>query len=43
MRVPRQPPPSKISRLPRSTLLLEDIAVDTFGHSSFGTVLMTLF
>jgi len=43
MRVPRHPLPSKISRLPRSTLLLEDIAVDTFGHSSFGTVLMTLF
>jgi DDE superfamily endonuclease/Archaeal putative transposase ISC1217 len=43
MQVPRQPPPSKISHLPRSTLLLEDIAVDTFGHSSFGTVLMTLF
>jgi DDE superfamily endonuclease/Archaeal putative transposase ISC1217 len=43
MLVPRQPPPSKIRHLPRSTLLLEAIAVDTFGHSSFGTMLMTLF
>jgi hypothetical protein len=33
---------SKISHLPGSTLLLEDIAVDTFVHSSFGTVVMTL-
>ena len=29
--------------LPGQTLLLEDIAVDTFVHSSFGTVVMTLF
>jgi hypothetical protein len=32
----------KMSHLPGQTLLLEDIAVDTFGHSSFGTVVMTL-
>ena len=34
---------SKMSHLPGQTLLLEDIAVDTFVHSSFGTVVMTLF
>jgi len=34
---------SKMSHLPRPTRLLEDIAVDTFVHSSFGTVVMTLF
>src|SRR5437764_2687599 len=28
---------------PGQTLLLEDIAVDTFVHSSFGTMVMTLF
>jgi DDE superfamily endonuclease/Archaeal putative transposase ISC1217 len=33
---------SKMSHLPRQTLSLEDIAVDTFVHSSFGTVVMTL-
>jgi len=33
----------KMSHLPRQTRLLEDIAVDTFVHSSFGTVVMTLF
>ena len=33
----------KMSHLPEQTLLLEDIAVDTFVHSSFGTVVMTLF
>src|SRR5688500_1295139 len=33
----------KTSHLPRQTLLLEDIAVATFVHSSFGTVVMTLF
>jgi hypothetical protein len=43
MQVPRQPSPSQISHLPRSTLLLEDMAVDTFGHASFGPVLRTLF
>jgi hypothetical protein len=32
-----------MSHLPGQTLLLEDIAVDTFVHSSFGTVVMTLF
>ena len=32
-----------MSHLPGQTLLLEDIAVDTFMHSSFGTVVMTLF
>jgi hypothetical protein len=32
-----------MGHLPRQTLLLEDIAVDTFGPSSFGTVVMTLF
>ena len=32
-----------MSHLPRQTLSLEDIAVDTFVHSSFGTVVMTLF
>src|SRR5262249_43438238 len=34
---------SKMSHLPEQTRLLEDIAVDTFVHSSFGTVVMTLF
>jgi DDE superfamily endonuclease len=34
---------SKMSHLSGQTLLLEDIAVDTFMHSSFGTVVMTLF
>jgi hypothetical protein len=34
---------SKMSHLPRQTLSLEDIAVDTFVYSSFGTVVMTLF
>ncbi len=34
---------SKMSHLPRQTLSLEDIAVDTLVHSSFGTVVMTLF
>jgi DDE family transposase len=34
---------SKISHLSGQTHLLEDIAVDTFVHSSFGTVVMTLF
>jgi hypothetical protein len=33
----------KMSHLPRQTRLLEDIAVDTFIHSSFGTMVMTLF
>jgi hypothetical protein len=33
----------KMSHLQGQTLLLEDIAVDTFVHSSFGTVVMTLF
>jgi len=33
----------KMSHLPGQTRLLEDIAVDTFVHSSFGTVVMTLF
>jgi len=32
-----------MSHLPGQTLLPEDIAVDTFVHSSFGTVVMTLF
>src|SRR5919204_2802663 len=32
-----------MSHLPGQTLLLEDIAVDTFVYSSFGTVVMTLF
>src|SRR5712692_2853361 len=32
-----------MSHLPGQTLLLEDITVDTFAHSSFGTVVMTLF
>jgi len=32
-----------MSHLLGQTLLLEDIAVDTFLHSSFGTVVMTLF
>ena len=32
-----------MSHRPGQTLLLEDIAVDTFLHSSFGTVVMTLF
>lgn len=34
---------SKMSHLPRQTLSLEDIAVDTFMYSSFGTVVVTLF
>jgi hypothetical protein len=34
---------SKMSHLPRQTLSVEDIAVDTFVHSSFGTVVMPLF
>jgi hypothetical protein len=34
---------SKMSHLPGQTRLLEDIAVDTFVHSSFGTVVVTLF
>jgi hypothetical protein len=34
---------SKMSHLPRQTLSLEAIAVDTFVYSSFGTVVMTLF
>jgi hypothetical protein len=34
---------SKMSHLSGQTRLLEDIAVDTFMHSSFGTVIMTLF
>jgi hypothetical protein len=33
----------KMSHLPGQTLLLEDIAVDTFVYSSFGTIVMTLF
>ncbi len=33
----------KMSHLQGQTLFLEDIAVDTFVHSSFGTVVMTLF
>lgn len=33
---------SKMSHLPRQTLSLEDIAVDTLVYSSFGTVVMTL-
>ena len=33
----------KMSHLPRQTRLLEDIAVDTFLHSSFGTVVTMLF
>ena len=32
-----------MSHLPGQTPLLEDIAVDTFVYSSFGTVVMTLF
>src|SRR5437868_3041097 len=32
-----------MSHLPGQTRLREDIAVDTFVHSSFGTVVMTLF
>ena len=32
-----------MSHLPRQTRLLEDIAVDTFLHSSFGTVVTMLF
>lgn len=32
-----------MSHLSGQTLLLEDIAVDTFIHSSFGTLVMTLF
>src|SRR6266487_3365094 len=32
-----------MNHLPGHILLLEDIAVDTFVHSSFGTVVMTLF
>jgi DDE family transposase len=34
---------SKMSHLSGQTLWLEDVAVDTFVNSSFGTVLMTLF
>ena len=34
---------STMSHLSEPTLLLEDIAVDTFVHSSFGTVVMPLF
>jgi hypothetical protein len=34
---------SKLSQLPRQALSLEDIAVDTFVHSSCETVVMTLF
>jgi hypothetical protein len=34
---------SKMSHLPRQPLSLEDMAVDTCGHSSCGTVVMTLF
>jgi DDE superfamily endonuclease len=34
---------SKMSHLPGQTHLLEDIAVDTFVYSSFGSVVMTLF
>jgi DDE superfamily endonuclease/Archaeal putative transposase ISC1217 len=34
---------SKMSHLPGQTRLLEDIAVDTFLHSSFGTVVAMLF
>jgi len=33
----------KMSHLPGQTHLREDIAVDTFLHSSFGTVVTTLF
>ena len=33
----------KMSHLPRSTRLPEDMAVDTFLHSSFGTVVTMLF
>ena len=32
-----------MSHLPGQTLLLEDIAVDTLVHSSFGAVVMPLF
>jgi len=32
-----------MSHLPRQTLFLKDITVGTFVHSSFGTMLMTLF
>src|SRR6266705_2658272 len=32
-----------MNHLPGQILLPEDIAVDTFVHSSFGTVVMTLF
>jgi len=32
-----------MSSLTEQTFLLKDIAVDTFVHSSFGTVVMTLF
>ncbi len=34
---------SKLGHLSRQTLLLEDIAVDTFVYSSFGTVVISLF
>jgi hypothetical protein len=34
---------SKRSHLSAPTLVLEEMAVDTFGHSSCGTVVMTLF
>jgi hypothetical protein len=33
----------KMSPLSGQTLLLEEMAVDTLVHSSFGTVVMTLF
>jgi len=33
----------KMGYLSGQTRLLEDIAVDTFVHSSFGTVVMSLF
>ena len=33
----------KMSHLPRQTRLREDMAVDTFLHSSFGAVVVTLF
>lgn len=33
----------KMSHLPRQTRLLEDMAVDTFLHSAFGTIVTTLF
>src|SRR4029450_5595839 len=33
----------KMSHLPRQTLSLEDVAVDTFVHSSFGAIVVALF